>query len=324
MKVLIMGGAGMIGRKLAERLARDGTLAGKPVTSMVLHDVVAGAVPAGAGMPVEIMVGNVADPAEAPKLAGLKADVIFQLAAIVSGEAEQDFEKGYAINMDGGRHLLEALRAIGHRPRLVFASSIAVFGAPFPEAIGDEYFTTPLTSYGTQKAICELLVSDYTRKGFLDGIALRLPTICVRPGKPNKAASGFFSNIIREPLAGEAAVLPVSEDVRHWHASPRAAVGFMLHAASMDTGSLGNRRAVTLPGVSVTVGEQIEALRKVAGEKVVARIERKPDPFVAGIVAGWPRNFEARRARDLGFEADKSFEDIIRIHIADELGGKIA
>ena len=157
---------------------------------------------------------------------------IFHLAAIVSGEAEQDFDKGYRINMDGTRSLLEAVRDAGHKPRLVFASSIAVFGAPFPEAIGDEFFNTPLTSYGTQKNICELLVSDYSRKGFLDGISIRLPTICVRPGKPNKAASGFFSNIMREPLAGQEAVLPVSESVMHWHASPRAAVG--VHAACRD------------------------------------------------------------------------------------------
>ncbi|KAB2850789.1 MAG: NAD-dependent epimerase, partial [Hyphomicrobiaceae bacterium] len=163
-----------------------------------------------------------------------------------------------------------------------------------------------------------------TRRGFFDGVGLRLPTVCVRPGKPNKAASGFFSNIIREPLKGEEAVLPVSEDVRHWHASPRAAVGFMLHAATMDTASIGPRRNITLPGLSVTVGEQIEALRKVAGEKVVKRIRRVPDETIIGIVAGWPRNFDARRARELGFKAESSFEEIIRIHIEDELGGKIA
>jgi nucleoside-diphosphate-sugar epimerase len=206
----------------------------------------------------------------------------------------------------------------------VFTSSIAVFGAPFPEAIGDEYFTTPLTSYGTQKAICELLLSDYTRKGFVDGIGIRLPTICVRPGKPNKAASGFFSNIIREPLNGEEAVLPVSEDVRHWHASPRSAVGFLIHAATIDGAKVGPRRNLTMPGLSVTVGEQIAALKKVAGDKVVARIRREPDPAIAQIVAGWPRNFDASRAKSLGFAAETSFEDIIRIHITDELGGKIA
>jgi len=225
--------------------------------------------------------------------------------------------------LDGTRLLLEAVRQAGHCPRVVFTSSIAVFGAPFPEAIGDEFFPTPLTSYGTQKAIGELLVSDYSRKGFLDGMSIRLPTICVRPGAPNKAASGFFSNIIREPLAGKEAVLPVSENVMHWHASPRAAVEFLRHAATLDTGTVGPRRALTMPGLAVTVAEQIAALHKVAGDAVAARIRREPDPFVEKIVAGWPRRFDARRALALGFKPDASFEEIVRIHIEDELGGRI-
>lgn len=324
MKILIIGGAGMIGRKLSERLARDGELGGKAIASLTLHDMVEGAAPAGAKMPVKIVTGDLPAAGEAAKLVADKPDVIFHLAAIVSGEAEQEFDKGYRINMDGTRNLLEAVRAAGHKPRIVFASSIAVFGAPFPEAIGDEFFNTPLTSYGTQKAISELLVSDYTRKGFLDGISIRLPTICVRPGKPNKAASGFFSNIMREPLAGHEAVLPVSESVMHWHASPRAAVGFMRHAATMDGAKVGPRRAISMPGLAVTVGEQIAALRKVAGDKVVARIRREPDPFIEGIVAGWPRNFRTERALALGFKPDASFEEIIRIHVEDELGGRIA
>jgi D-erythronate 2-dehydrogenase len=324
MKVLITGGAGMIGRKLAERLARDGVLAGKPVSKLTLYDVVPANVPAGAKMPISVGTGDLPAAGEADRLLADKPDVIFHLAAIVSGEAEQDFDKGYRINMDGTRSVLEAVRKAGHTPRLVFASSIAVFGAPFPDAIGDEFFNTPLTSYGTQKNICELLISDYSRKGFVDGISIRLPTICVRPGKPNKAASGFFSNIMREPLAGEEAVLPVSDAVMHWHASPRAAVGFMLHAASLDLSRLGWRRALSMPGLAVTVGEQIAALRKVAGDKVVARIRRQPDPFIEGIVAGWPRNFAPKRALELGFKPDASFEDIIRIHVEDELGGRIA
>jgi len=324
MKVLIIGGAGMIGRKLAERLARDGELGGKAISSLTLHDVVEGSVPAGATMPVKLLTGDLPAPGEAARLVADKPDTIFHLAAIVSGEAEQDFDKGYRINMDGTRSLLEAVRAAGHKPRLVFASSIAVFGAPFPEAIGDEFFNTPLTSYGTQKNICELLMSDYSRKGFLDGISLRLPTICVRPGKPNKAASGFFSNIMREPLAGNEAVLPVSESVMHCHASPRAAVEFMRHAATIDTAKVGPRRALTMPGLAVTVGEQIAALKKVAGDKVAARIRREPDPFIDQIVAGWPRKFAANRAQDLGFKPDQSFEEIIRIHIEDELGGRVA
>jgi nucleoside-diphosphate-sugar epimerase len=314
----------MIGRKLAERLARDGSLAGQAISKLTLYDVVPGAVPAGAKMPVDLKSGDLPVPGEAAKLVADKPDVIFHLAAIVSGEAEQDFDKGYRINMDGTRLLLEAIRTAAHKPRLVFTSSIAVFGAPFPDAIGDEFFNTPLTSYGTQKNICELLISDHSRKGFVDGISIRLPTICVRPGAPNKAASGFFSNIMREPLAGHEAVLPVSDGVMHWHASPRAAVGFLLHAATIDTAKVGPRRALTMPGLAVTVGEQIAALKKVAGDKVVARIQRKPDPFIEGIVAGWPRNFAPKRAMALGFKADASFEEIIKIHIEDELGGKIA
>ena len=324
MKVLIIGGAGMVGRKLAERLAKDGKLGGKAISAMTLYDVVAPLKPAGASFPVSVTTGDLPAPGETDKLVAEKPDVIFHLAAIVSGEAEQDFDKGYRINLRGTMNLIDSVRRAGNKPRLVFTSSIAVFGAPFPEKIGDEFFTTPLTSYGTQKAIGELLISDYTRKGLLDGISIRLPTICVRPGAPNKAASGFFSNIMREPLAGKEAVLPVSEDVMHWHASPRAAVGFLIHAATIDGEKVGPRRALSMPGLAVTVGEQIEALKKVAGDKVVARIRREPDPFIQGIVAGWPRNLDPKRALALGFKPDASFEEIIRIHIEDELGGQIA
>jgi len=324
MNILIIGAAGMIGRKLACRLAGDGELSGTAIGRLTLYDVVAATAPPAAKVPVEVLTGDLPDPSEAPRLLASRPDVIFHLAAIVSGEAEREFDKGYRINLDGTRLLLEAIRAAGHKPRLVFTSSIAVFGAPFPEAIGDEFFNTPLTSYGTQKTICELLISDYTRKGLVEGISIRLPTICVRPGQPNLAASGFFSNIMREPLAGQEAVLPVSESVRHWHASPRTAVGFLRHAASLDLGEVGPRRALTMPGVSVTVGEQIAALAKVAGPKVTARIRREPDPFIEAVVAGWPRNFAPQRATALGFKADASFEDIIRIHIEDELGGRIA
>jgi nucleoside-diphosphate-sugar epimerase len=326
MHILILGGAGMVGRKLGERLAREGRLGDREIAKLTLHDVVEPQAPADARFETRTLTSDFADPGAAEKLIGERPDVIFHLAAIVSGEAEADFDKGYRINLDGTRYLFDAVRKVGggYKPRLVFTSSIAVFGAPFPEAIGDEYFLTPLTSYGTQKAIGELLLSDYSRRGFFDGVGIRLPTICVRPGRPNKAASGFFSNIIREPLAGQEAVLPVSEDVRHWHASPRSAVAFLVHAATMDTGRLGARRNLTMPGLSATVGEQIEALRRVAGEKVVARIRREPDPTIIGIVAGWPRNFDARRAESLGFRAEKSFDEIIRAHVEDELGGMIA
>jgi nucleoside-diphosphate-sugar epimerase len=276
-------------------------------------------------IPVTTITGDLSEPGAAAALVGKRPDLIFHLAAIVSGEAEADFDKGYRINLDGTRLLFEALRKAEqpYRPRLVFTSSIAVFGAPFPERIGDDFLTAPLTSYGTQKAVCELLLSDYTRRGVFDGIGIRLPTICVRPGLPNKAASGFFSSIIREPLVGKEAVLPVDETVRHSHASPRAAVAFLIHAATIDLDRLGARRNLSMPGLSITVGEQIEALRRVAGEAAVRRIRHEPDPLVERIVAGWPRAFAAERAEALGFSAEKSFDDIVRIHIEDELGGRL-
>lgn len=325
MKILVIGAAGMVGAKLVARLARDGALADAAITSLVRHDVVIAPPPPPSGFAIETYAGDLSSPGEAEMLVKVRPDVIFHLAAIVSGEAEADFDKGYRINLDGTRNLLEAIRkqGDGYCPRLVFTSSIAVFGAPFPDVIGDEFFTTPLTSYGTQKAIGELLLADYSRRGFLDGVGLRFPTICVRPGRPNLAASGFFSNIIREPLAGQEAVLPVAEDVRHWHASPRAAVGFLLHAATMDTAPLGARRNITLPGLSCTVGEQIAALQRVAGDAAVRRIRREPNAAIARIVSGWPRNFDPRRALALGFRAETSFDDIIRIHIEDELQGKL-
>src|ERR1700755_2136188 len=251
----------MVGRKLVERLLKDGRVGKTDITKMTLHDVVSPAKPEKPGFPVDVHAGDFAVPGAAEKLIAGRPDVIFHLAAIVSGEAELDFDKGYRINLDGTRMLIDAIRLAGggYKPRLVFTSSIAVFGAPFPDAIGDEFFHTPLLSYGTQKAIGELLISDYSRKGLLDGISIRLPTICVRPGTPNKAASGFFSNIIREPLAGADAVLPVSEDVRHWHASPKSAVGFLVHAGTMDTEAMGARRNLSMPGLSATVGGHVPA-----------------------------------------------------------------
>lgn len=328
MKVAITGCAGFIGRKLAERIAKDGALAGREVSGLTLYDVVDPVAPSGAKFPIKCLTGDMSANGETDKIIADKPDIVFHLAAIVSGEAEQDFDKGYRINLVPTQNLLESLRhgyqSVERKPRLVFTSSIAVFGAPFPEAIPDDYHLTPLTSYGTQKAIGELLLSDYTRKGFIDGIGIRLPTICIRPGKPNKAASGFFSNICREPLAGQEAVLPVSEDVMHWHASPRTAIGFLLHAAAIDGNAVGTRRNLSMPGLAVTVGEQIASLKRVAGEAVIKRIRREPDPFIAKIVAGWPRRFDAKRSLALGFVGDQSFDDIVRNHIEDELGGKVA
>ena len=326
MHILITGAAGMIGRKLVARLVAAGALNGKPIDKLTLIDVSAPQKPQGFAGSVATSAADIADPAAARAAVAGRPDVIFHLAAVVSGEAELDFEKGVHVNLDGSRALIEAVRAVGdgYRPRLVFTSSIAVFGAPFPEAIADDFHLTPLTSYGTQKAIVELLLADYTRRGFLDAISIRLPSIVVRPGRPNKAASGFFSSIIREPLAGEEAVLPVEDSVLHWHASPRAAVGFLIHAAGVDREKLGPRISLTMPGVCCTVAEQIAALRRIAGDKVAARIRREPDPLVARIVAGWPSRFDPRRALALGFQAEASFDEIIRVHIADELGGKIA
>jgi nucleoside-diphosphate-sugar epimerase len=324
MNILMTGAAGMIGRKLTLRLLNDTALGGMSIDRITLVDIVAPDLPASSPCKLEAIACDVSAPGGATKLLTGRPDVIFHLAAIVSGEAELDFDKGYRINLDGTRILLEAIRALpNYRPKLVFASSIAVFGAPFPPAIPDDFALAPLTSYGTQKAIVELLLADYTRRGFLDGVAIRLPTINVRPGKPNRAASGFFSSIIREPLAGHEAVLPVDEGVRHWHASPRAAVGFLVHAASLTPDELGSRISLTMPGVSCTVGEQIAALRRIAGDRVAARIRREPDPMIMRIVDGWPRCFDAGRATALGFRAETSFDDIIRAHIDDELGGKI-
>lgn len=327
MHILIIGAAGMVGRKLADRLSSDGHLGGESIDAMTLVDVIVPAKPSGFSGTVTCMESDLSAPGEAEKLVEMRPDVIFHLAAIVSGEAELDFEKGYRINLDGTRYLLDAIRLAngvdGYKPRLVFTSSIAVFGAPLPYPIADDYHTTPLTSYGTQKAICELLLSDYSRRNFLDGIAIRLPTICIRPGTPNKAASGFFSNILREPLVGKPAILPVPEDVRHWHTSPRSAVGFLIHGATIDLEKVGPRRALSMPGLSATVGEQMEALRRVAGDSAVALIERKPDEAIMKMVAGWAPGFDATRARSLGFKSETSFDEIIKVHIEDELGGEL-
>lgn len=331
MHVLILGAAGMLGRKLAKAVASAGFLDRRPVTRLTLADVIKPEAPIevtseGPTHTATVAV-DLATQGAAEALVAYRPDVIFHLAAIVSSEAEADFEKGYLVNLDGTRALFEAIRGEAarepYRPRLVFTSSIAIFGPPFPNVIQDDFIRTPQTSYGTQKAICELLLDDYSRRGIFDGVALRLPTICIRPGRPNRAASGFFSSILREPLVGQEAVLPVSEDVRHWHASPRAAVAFLLHAASLATERLGTRRALTMPGVCASVGEQIEALRRVAGDRAVALIQRVPDPAIAKIISGWPQAFSPQRALALGFCAEKDFDEIIRVHIEDELGGRL-
>ncbi|MEI8151332.1 MAG: D-erythronate dehydrogenase [Hyphomicrobiales bacterium] len=323
MHILITGAAGMIGRKLVERLVVDRALNEQPIEKLTLMDIVPPTRIAGFSDREKVRAGDLADPAIAMKAVSERPDVIFHLAGVVSGEAEVNLEKGYHVNLDGTRSLLEAIRKTGdgYKPRVVFTSSIAVFGAPFPPSIPDDFHLTPLTSYGAQKAMCEQMLADYTRKGILEGVGIRLPSIVVRPGKPNKAASGFFSGIIREPLNGEEAQLPVSEAVVHTHASPRSAIGFLIHAAGLPRVLIEPRINLNMPGVCCTVGEQIEALRRIAGDKVAARIRPAPDELVSHIVAGWPQRFEASRAIDLGFVAGSSFDEIIRVHIEEDRGG---
>ncbi len=316
MHVLITGAAGMLGRKLTKRLVDVGMLRGSPIDRIALVDLVETATEDGICF---TRVADICEPGVAAEMLRPVPDVIFHLAGVVSGEAEADFDKGMAVNVDGTRALFDALRFAEGTPRVVFTSSIAVFGAPFPDPIPDDFHLTPLTSYGMEKMIAEALLADYTRRGFFDGIGIRLPTISVRPGAPNAAASGFFSGIIREPLAGAPAVLPVSRDVRHSHASPRTAVGYMVHAAELDSAALGPRCSLTMPGVSVTVGEQIEALARVAGAEAAALIVESPDPTVAHIVSGWPERFDTRRALDLGFTPDESYDAIIRAYLEDDV-----
>lgn len=327
MNVLIIGAAGMIGRKLAEQISADGAINGRAVDAMHLVDIVAPIAPQGKVSSVTTEAVDLSAPGSAAALVNKRPDLIYHLAAIVSGEAEADFDKGYRINLDGTRGLFEAIRAEGARadataayvPKVIFTSSIAVFGAPFPAQIPDDYHLTPLTSYGTQKAIGEMLLADYSRRGIFDGVGIRLPTICIRPGLPNKAASGFFSGILREPINGQEAVLPVADSVRHWFTSPRSAIQFCLHAAALSGEQIGPRRNLSMPGLSATVAEQIESLGRVVGDKAVKLIRRESDATIEGIVAGWPSDFDTSRARSLGFVAESSFDDIIRVYLEDEM-----
>jgi nucleoside-diphosphate-sugar epimerase len=319
MRILITGAAGMVGRKLIARLEKDRTLNGKTITALDLHDIVPPTAPAMEGVTTAVHTGDLMSPGAAEALMVNRPDVIFHLAGVVSGEAEANFDLGYRVNLDATRALFEAIRQAQYQPRVVFTSSIAVFGAPFPDVIPDDFHLTPLTSYGAQKLMGEALLADYTRKGFFDGIGIRLPTICVRPGKPNKAASGFFSGIIREPLNGLPAILPVPRSVVHTHASPRSAVNFLIKAAGIDGALVGPRRNLTMPGVGVSVGEQIEALQRAAGSDAVRLIHEEPDPTIWAIVQNWPTRFAASRARALGFTSEETFDDIIRAYIEDEM-----
>jgi nucleoside-diphosphate-sugar epimerase len=325
MHVVITGGAGFIGKKLARALLERGALEAasgrQTVDRLTLFDVAHAE-----GLPddrrLTSVAGDITQPAEVSReIQG--AGGVFHLAAIVSANAEEDFDLGIRVNLEGTRNVLEACRALPQPPRLVFASSVAVYGGDMPEVLDDGTILTPQTSYGAQKAIGELLLNDYSRKGFVDGRALRLPTIVVRPGKPNRAASTFASSIIREPLAGEAAICPVGRDAAMYILSPRRVIAALIRAFELPAEAFGATRMLTLPGITVSIGEMVDALGEVAGAKVAERVKWQPDPTIQRIVAGWPAAVDARRARAMGFEADASFADIVRAHIEDELGGVV-
>lgn len=319
MRVLITGGAGFIGTKLAKALLARGSLRGRPIERIRLADVV----PArGIEDPrVEVVTGDVTRSGTVLGWARGGFDVIFHLAAVVSGQAETDMELGYAVNLDGTRHLLEAARHLCDRPVFVFASSCAVYGGDLPEPITDTTHLTPQSSYGNQKAMGERLVADYHRKGFVLGTSLRLPTIVVRPGRPNLATTTFLSSIVREPLNGETANCPVPVDTRMYCLSPRAVVEAFVHAAELDEGALGRDRSLLLPGIAFTVAEEIAALERIAGKGVTARISYEPDALIRRVVLSIPWNFAPERGRALGFPVDADVEAIIRQHIEDERGG---
>ncbi len=324
MKVVVTGAAGMLGRKLvaalldgAELSSRDGKR--NRVERIVAFDIAEPNPPLPADPRLEVATGEVADAACLRRLIDADTDSVFHLAAVVSAAAEEDFDLGMRVNLDGTRVVLEACRAAGTRPRLIFASSIAVFGGDMPTVITDATTPTPETTYGTTKVIGEYLVGDYTRKGYVDGRALRLPTIVVRPGRPNRAASTWASSIIREPLCGREAVCPVTADSRMWVLSPRRAIAAFLHAHELDGDAWWSSRTVNLPGVTVAVEETLDALRRIAGPEVAARVRFEPDPFIQNIVDGWPNRFETRRAHDMGFEADAGLDEIIRAFIEDDL-----
>jgi nucleoside-diphosphate-sugar epimerase len=327
MKILITGGGGMLGQKLIAGLAKVGSLNGKKIESITVVDAYKQSQALdGFDFKITSKIVDITDRAECDAMIAEKPDLIFHLAAIVSGEAESDFEKGYRVNVDGMRNLFEAIRLISNDycPRVVFTSSVAVYGGPYLEVADDNFILQPATSYGVQKAIGELLLNDYSRRGFFDGVGLRIPTLCVRPGLPNSAASGVFSNIIREPLMGIEATLTAGKDASMIFTSPRSAVGFLIHAAQMDTSGLGARRSLMMPGIYATLGDEIDALRRVAGDKIVGFIKEEIDPFVQEMLKSWnfPK-FDAKRARSLGFTCEDSFDELIKTHIADELGGQI-
>jgi D-erythronate 2-dehydrogenase len=327
MNVVITGGAGFLGRKLALELLKRGTLpdAGgreREIERLTLFDIVEPA-----GLPdddrLRPVAGDIGDRAVVESLIGPGTDGVFHLAAIVSANAEQDFDLGMRVNLDGTRYILDACRALPNTPRLVFASSVAVYGGEVPEVLDDLTILTPETSYGTQKAIGEMLVQDYSRKGFLDGRSLRLPTIVVRPGAPNLAASTFASSIVREPLAGQEAICPVAPEAAMYVLSPRKVIEALVRAYELPPDAWGRNRRLLLPGLTVRIGAMVEALAEVAGRRVADRIRWEPDERIRAGGRGGRARRAARRARELGFRADADVREIIRAHIEDELGGEV-
>jgi len=317
MHVVITGAGGFLGRKLAARVAAAGAVGPRAVTAMTLVDLAAPLAPA-APFPIETCVGDIADPGLCSRLIRPETALVLHLAAVVSAAAEADFALGWRVNLDGTRALLEACRERGRCPRVVFASSVATFSGGQDALILDHTRPVPANSYGAQKAAGELLVHDWTRKGYVDGVSLRLPTVVVRPGRPNRAASSFASSILREPLVGEEAELPVGEDFALWIASPRAAADWLLHAAGLDGARLGLDRGINPPGLTVTVGEMLAALARAAGAEARARVRRVRDAEVEAIVGTWPARFDSARARALGFRAADTIEETIRAFLAED------
>ena len=325
MRVVITGGAGFLGSRLARKILERGTLVGADGTQHVVRELVLFDMAPAAGFNdprVTVLTGDVADAPTVRALIGNNVHSVFHLAAIVSGQAEAEFDLGMRINFDATRHLLEAMRSLPHPARLVFSSSLAVFGAAgpddVPDPVRDDTALTPLSSYGAEKAMGELLVNDYSRKGFVDGRALRLPTVTVRPGKPNAAASSFASGIIREPLNGVDGVVPVGPDTRMWVISPRGVIDSLLIGHEVDGKAFGSFRAVSVPGMQVRVGDMADALRRVAGPEVAARVKWQFEPRIDRIVCTWPSNFDCRKGLALGMKAGTNFDDNIREYIADE------